>query len=70
MSADVIWVLIAAAGCAMLVAWPAFRRWRGGAVARVGLTPQTARAFQIVTDVCFGAIAVMWTVGGLIGLLR
>jgi hypothetical protein len=66
----VAWALVAAAGVAMLASWPAFRRWRGGAVARVGMSPESARAFAIFTDVCFGLIAVMWTLGGLIALLR
>jgi hypothetical protein len=54
----------------MLAAWPAFRRWRGGAVVRAGISRESARAFAIFTDVCFGVIAVLWTLGGLIGLLR
>jgi hypothetical protein len=66
----VLWALAAVAGVAMLAAWPAFRRWRGNAVVRVGMSAESARAFRIFTDVCFGAIAVMWTLGGLIGLLR
>jgi hypothetical protein len=64
------WVLVAAGGFLMLALWPAYRRWRGGAVARVGMSPESARALAIFSDVCFGAIAVMWALGGLIGLLR
>jgi hypothetical protein len=65
-----VWVLVAAAGLAMLVFWPAFRRWRRRAVVRAGGSPEFARTFGIFSDICFGAIAVMWTIGGLIGVLR
>jgi hypothetical protein len=54
----------------MLTFWPAFRRWRGSAVGRAGMSPEFARTFGIFSDICFGSIAVMWTLGGLIGLLR
>ena len=65
-----LWVLVAAAGVAMLAAWPAFRRWRGSVVVRAGLSPELGRRFGIFTDICFGVIAVLWTLGGLIGVLR
>ena len=61
-------MLVASAGLAMLALWPAFRRWRGDAVLRAGAS--LARTFAIFSDICFGAIAVMWTIGGLIELLR
>jgi hypothetical protein len=65
-----VWALVAVAGATMLVLWPRFRRWRADAVERVGLLPERARIFHVFSDLCFGAIAVMWTLGGLIALLR
>ena len=61
---------LAAAGAVMLVLWPRFRRWRAGAVERIGVPPERARVFHALSDLCFLAIAVMWVLGGLIGLLR
>lgn len=65
-----VWIALAVAGMTMLVLWPRFRRWRAGAVERVGLLPERARIFHVFSDLCFGAIALMWTLGGVIGLLR
>jgi hypothetical protein len=64
------WAAIAAAGLVMLCLWPRYRRWRSRAVAQVGMSATSARAFGIFSDVCFGVIAVLWTLAGLIGLLR
>jgi hypothetical protein len=64
------WAAITVAGIAMLLLWPRYRRWRSAAVARVGMSSDFARPFGIFSDVCFGVIAVLWTLAGLIGLLR
>jgi hypothetical protein len=65
-----VWAIAALGGCAMLAVWVPYRRWRSGAFERVGVPPVTARRIGIASDICFGVIAVAWTVGGLVGLLR
>lgn len=64
------WLLVTAAGLALLAAWPSLRRARARLLERVGLRGDFRRVYERASDACILFIGAAWAIGGLVGIIR